>query len=110
MRTILACLVAAIGLAPAGNARAYQAIGPGVASCGTWTADRRMPHSSIAHIDESWVLGFLSALGWRAENGDDPLRGLDSNAVAGWIDNYCQAHPLDDIATATIKFYGAHPH
>jgi hypothetical protein len=87
-----------------GSAGAYSVVGPGAGSCGAWTADRsNKPRYSI---DLSWVLGFLAGVGF--EGSGDPLRGLDSNAVAGWIDNYCQAHPLEHIVDAAEALARAH--
>jgi hypothetical protein len=84
-------------------------LGPGVSSCGTWTADQRNDtNHDFYYVDEAWVLGFLSGIGVGDPNSN-PLRGLDSNAVTAWIDNYCQAHPLVAIATAAEVFAHEHP-
>jgi hypothetical protein len=59
--------------------------------------------------DGSWVLGFLSGVGYI--NGDyDPLRGLDANAVEAWLDHYCQAHPSEKLSEAAAAFIAEHPH
>ena len=47
------------------------------------------------YMNEQWVTGFLSGIGFVGEDGADPLKGLDGNAVHAWIDNYCHAHPLE---------------
>lgn len=60
--------------------------------------------------DESWVLEFLSGVGWETVAGRNPLHRVDFNAVAGWIDNYCQANPLQGISDAAEAFVKAHPH
>jgi hypothetical protein len=95
------------------------AIGAGTRSCGTWTAARHDKQSLQAQVDavddSAWVLGFLSGIGndaWiRLPSGDavDPLRGTDRDGVLAWIDNYCQAHPLEKIFTAAWAFVHAHP-
>ena len=36
-----------------GSAQAYQLLGPGGASCGTWVADQRTA-PSMYHLDEAW--------------------------------------------------------
>jgi hypothetical protein len=90
-----------------GTTEAYQLLGPGGASCGTWTADRR---TGLHQIDLAWVLGFLTAVGYIGVDNLDPLQGLDANAVAAWIDSYCQQHPLQDIDAAAQAFLHAHPH
>ena len=91
-------------------ANAYREIGAGVTSCGAWTSDRRLgPGSPVAVADEQWVLGFLSAVPYASTQPMDPLRGVDAEAVWGWFDNYCLAHPLDAIAGAANQFVIYHP-
>jgi len=48
----------------------------------------------------TWVLGFVSGGGYTS---DRELRITDSGAMAAWIDQYCAAHPLDNVATAAGK-------
>jgi hypothetical protein len=109
MRTVLACLVV-VALGMHTDAEAFRVVGVGTSSCGTWTVHRRALTSPEWFTDSAWVAGFLSGIGFVGEGGDDPLHGLDANAVDAWIDNYCQANPLDDIETAAEHFYRAHPH
>jgi len=102
-------MVVAVAIAAA-NAQEgmYYALGLGNSSCGTWTAARR---ERQAFGFEQWILGFLSGVGFQGgERGIDPLNGVDAQAVWGWTDNYCQAHPLETIALAGAAFAHAHPH
>ena len=110
-KIILTFLVVAIGaLAVPGEAAAdYQMLGSGPQSCGAWTAARRFPNSTPALEAAAWVLGFLSGVGWVHKNGDDPLNGLDVEAVFGWLDNYCQTHPIDPLAVAAAQLAIEHP-
>jgi hypothetical protein len=39
-----------------------------------------------------------------------PAQGVDGEGVLAWTDDYCSAHPLDEIANAAAEFYYAHPH
>lgn len=51
----------------------------------------------------AWVNGLLSAFNYYGSAAaSDVANGIDANGVFAWIDNYCAAHPLDSIATATI--------
>ena len=51
----------------------------------------------------AWVQGFISAFNYYGgATAPDIASGTDANGVFAWIDNYCAAHPLDTIATATI--------
>jgi hypothetical protein len=109
MRTVLACLVMLVLGLSAQVACAYEALGPGVISCGTWTAERRTPNAITAVMAESWVLGFLSGIGFVGQSGSDPLHGSHAEAVSAWIDNYCKANPLDSVGKAATMFYFAHP-
>jgi hypothetical protein len=102
-------LAAGVLLSLPAQAQTYNLIGSGTGSCGTWSADRRQP-PPVAFQDEQWVLGFLSGIGFVGDGGDNPLNGVDAAAVWGWMDNYCQAHPLESIATAAKNFYQVHPH
>jgi hypothetical protein len=34
---------------------------------------------------------------------------MDANGISGWIDNYCRAHPIEDISEAAKAFLNAHP-
>jgi len=71
----------------------YTSIG---SSCGTWIAMRR---DRRALGGEQWVLGFLSGVGFLGvADGWNLLKGVDANGVWAWIDNYCQANPLKDLA------------
>jgi hypothetical protein len=58
---------------------------------------------------ESWVMGFLSGIGFERSPEVEPLHGIDADGVWAWIDNYCQANPLKDIAVAAAAFRFAHP-
>ena len=81
-----------------------QQLGKGTAStCGTWTAERK---SSTQWLSAgNWVLGFMS--GPASALDRDLLGGLDSEAVMGWMDNYCRAHPLDQIAVGATRLLEA---
>jgi hypothetical protein len=106
----MACLILSFFVFGSNGAFASQfnLIGVGTASCGTWTVDQRDPKSWPALADESWVLGFLSGIGFESL-ADNPLNGTDANGVVGWIDNYCAANPLSQIFDATKAFDHAHP-
>jgi hypothetical protein len=66
----------------------------GLSSCG-----------QTAGVYEQWVIGFLSGIGYEGiGQGDDTLAGVDANGVWTWVDNYCRAHPLDQIVTAAKAF------
>jgi len=112
LRLIVARLVVLpVMMAGIGEAAAQQfMMGEGSSSCGSWTEARRTkaPHQDA---QQQWVFGFLSGanLGFLdpanktvTPYAPDFLKGRDFDSVVAWIDNYCSAHPLDEIATAAI--------
>jgi hypothetical protein len=101
MRTIVIVVAAAVaalsvyaanveGRSP--QDRSPYVYGAGASSCGEWTQERQ---GQDWYSLGQWVLGFVSA---RSNSG--LLRQVDSNAIAGWIDNYCREHPLDRLKRA----------
>jgi hypothetical protein len=90
-----------------GEARAesINTLGAGVSkSCGSWLSARS---SGDYFTVGNWALGFLSGVAMYGHNLD-PLEGVDSNAVAYWLDNYCQARPTD-VVDALKAFIRQHP-
>jgi hypothetical protein len=71
----------------------------GTWSCGQWVTARRY-HRSLSM--EGWVIGYLSGLNFAfdASGYNDILANLDPPSAYLWIDTWCNAHPLDDVATA----------
>jgi hypothetical protein len=49
----------------------------------------------------SWVLGYLTAYNAYVASDGNVQGNADINAVTARLDNYCTAHPLDVIDTAT---------
>ena len=87
-----------------------------MASCGAWTkAQAHRPQfaadgSAIftaRNIDliaqTSWVQGFLTGFNAYGGGSGGILRGTDKNGAFAWLDNYCEAHPLDTVVTATME-------
>jgi hypothetical protein len=103
--SLLIALVFVCGAAPGD----YSLIGVGLNSCGTWTSDRAGQNAYPKLADEQWVVGYLSGMGFEGGGKDNPLNGVDAEAVWAWIDNYCHANPLDHIAKAAEAFSYAHP-
>ena len=108
MRWAAPLALASVLMTTAAAAQTYARIGAGTSSCGTWTAARRnMTGANVQN--EAWVFGFLSGVGWVGQNGDNPLQGLDGNAVSAWVDNYCRSNPLKSIGEAAGALAFAHP-
>jgi hypothetical protein len=99
--------LAAVWLAliePVHAADTYVVLGVGTDSCGSWTTERQTvatAPSSKAFSQSQWLLGYLTAINadvWPDHRLTDVT---DSDGIFAWVDNYCAAHPLDDIATAS---------
>lgn len=79
---------------------AVDIIGMGTASCGAWTEARTR---KVANIYEQWMVGYLS--GAAAVLSKDLLAKRDAFGIWRWVDNYCVAHPLDQLATAGVRLF-----
>lgn len=51
---------------------------------------------------ESWALGFISSANLRSKN-IDLLSAINSVAVIDAVENFCAAHPTENITKATIQ-------
>ena len=88
-----------------GNACSQDIAGAGAQSCGKWLAERA---SNDYFTMGNWALGFLAGA---ATYGDilNPSQGIDSQAVAYWLDNYCRARPTDHFVDALQASIRQHP-
>lgn len=68
----------------------------GVRSCGVWVKDRDIS-------DKNWLLGFLSGLAFMSDV--DILKGVDNESIYLWMDKYCRANPLKDIADGSETLF-----
>jgi hypothetical protein len=76
----------------------YEIYGAGTESCGTYVTE---PHGSGAKLlDVQWVLGYISPIGLWQSLENHKLADTDANAMEVWVNNYCQAHPLDTLQGA----------
>ncbi len=101
----LLVLFAVPAVADTSPADTFTVRGFGGISCGRWTADRREA-GLPAIADQNWVLGFVTGYDAFEGNGDVG-RDVDNDALAAWLDTYCQAHPLDNLATASQRLVEA---
>jgi hypothetical protein len=74
----------------------------GVSSCGGWIEDRSKAGVGTL-INESWLVGFLSGVAFESER--DFVKGTDNASLFLWMDNYCRANPLSDVASGGYKLF-----
>jgi hypothetical protein len=91
----------------------------GASSCGKWIEARRLQGAPTQGMHTSWIYGYLSAAAaslegearsavFSGKNNKTLIekanilspKYIDADAVNGWMDNYCSAHPLETIADA----------
>lgn len=94
--TILSCFIA--------SAHAQPVWIEGTLDCGQWTEARKQ---NRAMTIEAYLVGFLSGVAsgskkefWRAKGGQ-----TSRQAVYAWMDNYCQADPLENVIFAAIRLF-----
>ena len=85
---------------------------PGNMSFGTWTEERKKD-SEIAVAYSFWIEGFVTAAELYNPRLAPAAKQIDTDAMNGWVDNWCAAHPLSKIADAanflTEAIYQQHP-
>lgn len=83
----------------------YSARGDGGITCAKWTSYRKTANADDitaypALSAGNWVLGYLSAYDRYVDPSGNVGADVDNDSVAAWVDTYCSAHPLDNLATA----------
>jgi len=89
-------------LAFAQPASAITVKGLGAATCTQWSihhpANGNSPNDLITIGQESWVLGFLSAVNsFAPQIHHDIVKSADADALYAWITQWCSTRPLDVI-------------
>ena len=99
MRAIMLAVAILIGANVQASAQYKLMFGQGVGtSCGSWT-QARQTRTATAGLSAQWIAGYLSGLNNEPTSADF-LRGTDFDGIMAWIDNFCQANPLEKIGTA----------
>lgn len=77
----------------------------GVVSCGTWLKERARGSDSYETI---WIIGHLSGLAVGLNRnfwGRVGVNSLDNESVFFWMDNYCRANPLQNLAVGALDLF-----
>lgn len=72
----------------------------GAPSCGNWLKERQIDRSLIGLANKYWLSGYLSGIAITTDK--DFITGTDNNSLDLWIDNYCQANPLENLGAAGV--------
>jgi hypothetical protein len=77
--------------------------GSGVASCRTWSEYGKQPNNNPSKLAlQSWMLGFITGEEMAEHLPPTMFEVLDTQVLLGWISNYCQTHPLEQIPNAGV--------
>jgi hypothetical protein len=79
----------------------FTILGEGTMSCGEW-GDRRRAEPNRVLPESAWVLGYVTAMA-RSDSektGREIARHVEPVGMDHWIDNFCAAHPLDNVEQA----------
>ena len=59
--------------------------------------------------NKTWLIAYLSGLNYGSMNASitnkDALKGLSPGQIYLWMDNYCKANPLEDVAVGAWALY-----
>ncbi len=80
----------------------YTVLSPGSTSCGQWTVDHTRSHGPNYYAEQSFVAGVLTGYNlYGPDRNGDVTHGVDDAGWTAWMNNYCEAHPLEPIVWAT---------
>jgi hypothetical protein len=97
MKLSFAFLTAAFVLAGPAHAGNYTVFGAGTESCGTLVKADRMQRL----LADAWISGFLTGI--NGVQGSNLGKDTDATGRNVWIENWCQANPLETLSSATSE-------
>ena len=96
------CVAFILLIASPFHASSAEIWGAGARSCGEWIENRKK-NNDIIYM--SWIQGFISSYNlyvYTRKNPNGILGNADHNAIAVWMDNYCQSNPLNTLGVGTV--------
>lgn len=96
----LALALAALPVPDSRDVRFYAF--PGADSCGDWTLNRENRGRRTQAL-EGWVLGYVSGYNFYRDPTGDVAPDVTAIALLAWVDGYCKANPLDNLAEVSLK-------
>ena len=102
------CVVLTSAMPAAASAATVMVLGFGSVTCGSWSTARakrdwQTSESLNWYPYNAWIQGYLTAQQTGIPELTPILQRLDADAITAWVDNYCAAHPLDDLDAASLK-------
>ncbi len=92
-------LIAVLCVAGMSNANAFDTLG--MPNCGRWIKNKEnsKPNSPTWQdvVNNAWLMGYLSGLNADERKGNF-LAKASGEQLTLWMENYCKAHPLNDLA------------
>ena len=67
--------------------------------CGTWLRERHA-RSQRLHLYEVWVVKYIAGDDWVDIPRSGSLAKVNAEGMLGWVDNYCRAHPINNVQWA----------
>lgn len=72
----------------------------GIGDCGEWVADKNKNNNER---NKDWLLGYMSGLA--SASFTDVLANTSYQSIFVWMDNYCNANPLEHVSSAGITLF-----
>jgi len=101
MRAAVFLLGISLVLPISATAKTIKVRGEGLASCTMWVQEHDRK-SSRQHVQDSWLLGYVSAVSGMLEiPGVEDVSGPFHNAdLVMWVNDYCSSHPEEPLIRA----------
>jgi hypothetical protein len=77
-------------------------LGEGNAPCGSWTTERKANSTDGKQLS-AWARGYVSGANVMQKFKDNIFakNTAELNAMMSWLDEYCRAHPSENLVVAT---------
>jgi hypothetical protein len=102
MESKTAIIVALLLSTTASSSLLAQVVVRGMPSCGEWA--KPDPNDVLTTVAfQRWLVGYMSGMAIASKK--DILSGTDNASLFLWMDNWCRANPLKDVAMGANELY-----
>lgn len=99
LAVIITCSGPAAAMDASGN---FEIRGAGTNSCGAWTTSHNDKSVAMVAVLDNWVMGYVTSYNlWGFKGGSDIAENIDADGLVAAVTQYCAAHPLDSVSTAS---------